>query len=157
MHKLSNIDALLKTATCSTCGPVSIRTKGCYKSGKTAWRCASASNPHNIDPTQLGYKFTYIEAKSKILDHYGRECSWCGENDDMVLTIDHVENDGNKHRKQASGPMRVLLQILKAIKFGQAHKFQVLCANCNLAKVKNDGVLPEHRKNLWRVRQTLNT
>ena len=34
----------------------------------------------------------------RVLDHYGRACSCCGETEPAFLTIDHVNNDGAEHR-----------------------------------------------------------
>jgi hypothetical protein len=66
----------------------------------------------------------------------------CNTKEFLFLTIDHINNDGAKHRREA--------------KFGSIYPwlskndypigFQVLCMNCNWAKAKN-GTCP-HKTNL---------
>lgn len=59
----------------------------------------------------------------------------------MVLTIDHVNNDGFKNR------VKHFYRWIVQNSFPD--DLQTLCANCNLAKTKNGGVLPLHRKDIW--------
>lgn len=37
-----------------------------------------------------------------MLTHYGTKCQCCGEKQVEFLTIDHINNDGNKHRKETN-------------------------------------------------------
>jgi esterase/lipase len=70
--------------------------------------------------------------KIKIINAYGGVCSCCGEDTIEFLSIDHINNDGAKHRKE--------LKILKTtfyqwiINNNYPKGFQVLCMNCNTAK-----------------------
>lgn len=67
------------------------------------------------------------------LEHYSNgliECACCGENNQIFLTIDHINNDGNNHRKQISSGG--LYQWLKSHNYPKG--FQVLCYNCNMVK-----------------------
>lgn len=75
--------------------------------------------------------------KDTVLNHYGRKCYCCGEHDDIFLTIDHIKNDGKKHRIEiGTGLYRWL------IKNNFPEGFQVACYNCNIAKYKNGGECP---------------
>lgn len=78
------------------------------------------------------------EIKYKVFSHYGLKCACCGESDIRFLTIDHINNDGNKHRKEIG-----LLAIYRwLIRNNFPDGFQALCYNCNLGKAKNNGICP---------------
>lgn len=88
------------------------------------------------------------KCKNMVLDHYGRKCNWCGETDPMCLVLDHVNNDGCLDKKKSKTRGGTNFYTL-AIKQGFPNRFQILCANCNTAKMINKGVLPEHRRGLY--------
>lgn len=80
--------------------------------------------------------------RHEVFAHYGMECAACREADFVVLTIDHVLNDGAAHRK--SLPQRSkMYQWLKD--HGFPAEFQTLCFNCNYAKHQNGGAVPARR------------
>lgn len=81
----------------------------------------------------------YYEQKKFIYDYYGYRCNCCNELNPRFLTIDHVENDGYKHRGVGS---RIYQIIIKDMTNNGAHRYQILCYNCNCAKRLNDGVCP---------------
>lgn len=83
--------------------------------------------------------------RNKCLDKYGGTCS-CGERDNAVLTLDHVENDGASHRREircTSG--RNFYLYLQKNNYPNQPKLQVLCANCQ-----------NHKKQALYNRQTFN-
>lgn len=84
-----------------------------------------------------------LRDKIKLAVHeaYGSRCCWCKESDPMVLVIDHVYNDGAFERKTIGQQIYPYI-----VKQGFPDKYQLLCANCNMAKHINKGILPEHRK-----------
>jgi hypothetical protein len=89
------------------------------------------------------------KVKLDILDHYGRICCWCCESDVNVLQIDHINNDGNKHRRLLSRGRNTSSGVYRWIrKQDYPPGFQVLCANCNWAKSINRGILPQNRYHL---------
>ena len=59
------------------------------------------------------------------------KCGCCGEPRMEFLTIDHVDGDGAKHRREI-GKTRAIFNWLKKNKYPDG--FQVLCYNCNCAK-----------------------
>lgn len=77
------------------------------------------------------------DLKSQAFAKYGNICSCCGESHPLALTIDHINNDGNVHRKAISGSIYKWL-------FNNAYPegFQVLCWTCNIMKYLNKGACP---------------
>lgn len=75
--------------------------------------------------------------KDIVFDHYGRFCACCGEDEQMFLEVDHINNDGYADRKK-NGPY-IYGRIIKQ---GFPDTFQILCANCNKGKHRNGGVCP---------------
>lgn len=76
------------------------------------------------------------QMKINALNHYGDRCQLCGERQIEFLSIDHVDNNGSKHRKELGIKIegKTFYGWLK--KQGYPVGFQVLCHNCNLAKAK---------------------
>lgn len=70
------------------------------------------------------------DLREKFLIMYGNECVCCGEKEEAFLSLDHVNNDGSKHRKDV-GNYGVYYD---AIKIYDTSRFQILCYNCNFAK-----------------------
>lgn len=68
----------------------------------------------------------------------GYECKCCGETMEAFLSLDHVNNDGNEHRKIMD--RRKLYKWL--MRQGYPDGFQVLCMNCNFGKARNGGICP---------------
>ena len=80
--------------------------------------------------------------KDTLYDLLGNRCACCGERDPMYLEVDHVHNDGKKHREKAhpkstSTHPRHYMAYLE----DNPNGLQLLCSNCNYAKQKNGGEL----------------
>lgn len=74
--------------------------------------------------------------KNLIFQSYGRECSRCGVADPDVLTIDHINQQGAKH-KQPDGQRYSGLRLYRWLvnnKFPSGYR--VLCLNCNIKAYK---------------------
>lgn len=80
----------------------------------------------------------------------GYYCACCGETEPKFLSLDHINNDGAKHRRQygkntvgngkgASGFHTWLWMKKNNYPSGI---FQVLCMNCNMGKFRNGGACP---------------
>jgi len=89
---------------------------------------------------ERGYKTNKAnnqKRKDDVYSHYGGYvCSFCGEKDPVVLTIDHINDDGAKHRKEMynrrNGAADTLYRWIKRNDYPPG--FQVLCRNCNWRK-----------------------
>lgn len=75
--------------------------------------------------------------RAEVLRAYGEKCACCGERNHIFLTIDHIRNDGAKHRKTITTSFYLWLK-----QSGWPPGFQTLCYNCNCGKYKNGGVCP---------------
>jgi hypothetical protein len=77
-----------------------------------------------------GRKF-YSRLKKEIIQVYGCICQCCGESNPTLLTIDHINGGGDKHRKEVGS--HVLYPWLKKNGYPKDN-FQLLCWNCNCTK-----------------------
>lgn len=72
--------------------------------------------------------------KTECLDHYGGcKCS-CGEDDMDVLTLDHVNDDGAKHREETGTRGFNFYMMLRKNGFPNDTPLQVMCLNCQFKK-----------------------
>lgn len=72
------------------------------------------------------------KVRREAYDHYGKECVVCGYDEDIrALTIDHIDEDGAEHRRNAGGTGDIH-SWLKVNNYPP--NFQVLCRNCNWIK-----------------------
>jgi len=77
--------------------------------------------------TRQDYK---LNQRQRVLEYYGNKCGCCGEVTYEFLTVDHINNNGAKHRKELKGSS-VYNWIIKN---NFPDDFQILCYNCNCAK-----------------------
>ncbi len=76
-----------------------------------------------------------VENRALVLQAYGNRCACpgCGESHVGFLVIDHVNGDGAAHRQKIGGGGSVMYHWLIKHDFPKKG-FQILCANCNMAK-----------------------
>lgn len=108
-------------------------------------KCNSQTvNRYHKYTKRLNYVPMYKLNKRKIvLEHYSNntmKCNCCGESIERFLTIDHINNDGAKHRKEYPEARKDLYKWLINNNFPSG--FQVLCFNCNCGKSQNGGICP---------------
>lgn len=89
-------------------------------------------------PCQDKNSAKYQREKAAVYEYYGGyRCACCSETEVSVLTIDHVHNDGNAHRKslgvsgRGSGTTTLYSWLVKN---NFPPGFQILCRNCNWSK-----------------------
>ena len=88
----------------------------------------------------------YYRLQDEAVRAYGGyACACCGETEPLFLTLDHVNNDGGKFRRETG----FLHHGAKFYKWLKDHFFppgyQVLCSNCNHGKHRNNGTCPHQR------------
>lgn len=66
------------------------------------------------------------------------ECRRCGNDDQRVLTLDHVFTDGADSREKLTGDRKIggmpYYRKLRSLGFPDKHRYQVLCSNCHRIK-----------------------
>lgn len=88
---------------------------------------------------------SYQRTKREVMDAYGGCCACCGEREPAFLCIDHVNNDGESHRRALNNNGGTAMYTwLKAHGFPPG--FRVLCHNCNIGRHINGGVCPHEAK-----------
>jgi hypothetical protein len=76
------------------------------------------------------------QLKLEMFQEFGWQCQCCGENNPHFLTLDHIKNDGNKHREELrSDSVEVIYSAAKKEGWPK-DRYQLLCINCNWAKGK---------------------
>lgn len=70
--------------------------------------------------------------RQKVLDMYGRKCEHCGEIREKMLTIDHINGDGGKHRKKVGKQSEAICKDV--LKEYRPDLYQILCIACNWHK-----------------------
>lgn len=85
-------------------------------------------------------KETKLKNRQIVYNHYGNKCSCCGEDNIYFLTIDHVNNDGQKDRLKSGFKRKGNSLYIKIIKENFPNTYQLLCWNCNCSKGMNKGI-----------------
>lgn len=88
-------------------------------------------------------KKNYEILKDKVFMAYGGyKCNCCGEVEKAFLSIDHIANDGCKHRKEIG--QSNCYRWLRDNNYPDG--FQVLCMNCQWGRKNCNGVCPHKKK-----------
>jgi len=78
----------------------------------------------------------YQKLKLEVLSHYSSgtpKCAFCGDDQLVHLTLDHLKDDGVEHRKK-NGIITGTQTYVWARRNKYPLIFQVLCRDCNLLK-----------------------
>ena len=77
-----------------------------------------------------------INAKKRVFVAYGNKCACCGETQREFLSLDHVNNDGAKQRRELNKTNHKSTRSTYywAIKNNFPPSLQLLCYNCNMSK-----------------------
>jgi len=81
------------------------------------------------------YNKEYLQRiRETIFKHYGMSCATCGKMDFSQLSIDHINNDGGKHRREIGMKCGGYNFYLWLIKNNFPEGYQTLCISCNSRK-----------------------
>ena len=113
----------------------SSKCRVCERKKGAEWKRA-----HTTEFTKAKAKQVRDQIRAEVLAAYGGKCECCGEATPEFLTIDHIYNDGNNHRKEGQytregTPGPSLYRTLRKEGFPKG-RVQILCWNCNCAKGK---------------------
>jgi len=85
--------------------------------------------------------------RMKVFTLLGNQCRICSIDDIRVLQLDHINNDGCKERKQ----LKLRAHQLYNKVLNNSSGYQVLCANCNWRKRK-DNLIRSEETFIFRLR-----
>lgn len=111
-------------------------------SAKDTERAVNWNKDHPDRRKKIALNYYYRLQDQAINAYGGYKCACCGETERLFLNLDHINNDGNKFRKE-SGFLHHGSKFYKWLKdHGYPAGYQVLCSNCNHGKHRNHGVCP---------------
>lgn len=80
----------------------------------------------------------------------GYICACCGETEKSFLSIDHIYNDGAKHKRENN--LKTGEQMYRWLKRNNfPDGFQILCMNCQWGKRNNNGICPHKSVKVQRL------
>ncbi len=115
------------------------RRRECRVCYKARHRKYYAENPESYKGR---IRLDRVERRLELIAGYGGKCVCCGESNALMLAVDHVNNDGAKHRRESAHHGRGPAYYRWLIEQKFPKEFQLLCHNCNRAKWLNGGVCP---------------
>ena len=85
-----------------------------------------------------------IKIKTAAIAILGDKCACpgCNETNIKFLTIDHVHNNGARHRKQIGNSSNKLHQWIVDSPHRATRVLRLLCWNCNCGRAVNSGICP---------------
>jgi len=86
----------------------------------------------NADKVRKSSQLSRQRLKEDVFSHYGNRCACCGESHTEFFTIDHINNNGNEHRRQLKNTKNNFYSWIKQNNYPE--DLQILCWNCNQAK-----------------------
>lgn len=144
----------MTTKTCWVCGverPID-RFRKLYDGPKGPvhrGKCYPCENYSRVNTEEKRVRMRAAKARStdrlwqQTIEACGGACKCCGETEPAFLVVDHVNDDGAAHRREQrphapktwSG--KTFYAWLR--QNGWPEGFQLLCANCNMAKARKGG------------------
>lgn len=100
-------------------------------------------NSGKLDNNKAKYHEEKWKLFNQILDHYGHKCNCpkCLETNMKLLTVDHINNDGAKHRRDLGKGNKTINLYRYIIENNFPSEFQILCHNCNWGRSRY-GICP---------------
>lgn len=113
---------------------------------RKAYMKAYNSRPERLLERALHTRRIYALERHEALIHYSSTailgCDMCGEQDEIVLTIDHINGGGTQHRKTLGWWGSNMYHWLKSQNWPEGYR--VLCANCQMRSRKQ--IMEQRRK-----------
>jgi hypothetical protein len=146
----------MATLTCSKCGEIkekSLFYKNAHNKSGYFGSCkvcvTKRTRDHRLKDVE-GYRRNKrerrLKAKLEVYSFYGNKCACCGEIEQDFLTIDHVNGDGARHRKNSSEARTNDIYRLIIREGFPKDKYQLLCRNCNWSKGSGPDGICVHKR-----------
>ena len=131
---------------CNTSKPISEYFPIVREKYLQSW-CRHCRNTCHLDPIKKKAKSKryYSKLRLEVLTAYSNgtpSCQCCGEIQLEFLALDHINNDGAKHRRLLGRDRGTTQVYIWARENGYPQGLQVLCHNCNIGKHHNNGRCP---------------
>jgi len=136
--------------------------KPCAKAYRREWM---QRNPESGQKARTKYYYKYRDKelesdrrelrriRQQFVNEYGKVCACCGESNIEFLTLDHVNGDGEAHRKfidptpKRGANSREVLRRLRREGWPK-EGYRILCYNCNFSRGFY-GYCPHKEKREW--------
>jgi len=111
----------------------------------------TTKNQKGFVDNAVGIKHRNLRDRILAFEHYGGlKCACCLETEFSFLSLDHIDGEGNTHRRKLLGNKffagHHIYRKLRELNFPKG--FQVLCMNCQVGRRDNGGICPHKRKAL---------
>lgn len=111
------------------------RCRTCKNAIQRAARERNKTDPRYIEKRRRIGRDWVRNTRDKALTILGNACTCCGQQRRVFLHIDHIHGNGRTHRREMKvrNSYRICSWIVRHPAEAAA-QYQVLCANCNMAK-----------------------
>ena len=145
-------DRLIYDPVCKECG-TPLTGENWYPSSKeknyrVCKKCSHEKNKiwqqNNRDRQNQLQRESRQRLRNEIIDKYGGKCACCDETRKEFLSVDHINGNGCKHRREIG--VRTSQEFYCWLKQNNYPEgFQVLCFNCNCGK-SNFSICPHNKE-----------
>lgn len=138
-------DARIARGLCGRCGvrPPLEGVKYCAECKARCAREARVTRATHDETLKASDRLRAYRRKVAVIERYGGKCACCGETEPAFLAIDHINGQGNAHRREMGnrGGQSFYLWLKRE---GYPEGYRVLCHNCNMAR-SILGICPHRR------------
>lgn len=124
---------------CYTCGR-NPSSNEITKFGKSSKQCNECRIKRAKQYQKVGKVINQDRKLKAFLRYGGIYCVCCGISNPVFLSLDHIENNGSKHRKTVGKRAANFYTWLEENNYPPG--LQVMCHNCNHGKFINGGICP---------------
>lgn len=125
---------LTKEGLCVSCGSLPAHKPFLYCIG-----CAGRRS--------IRSKSRLVSIRRAVFELYGNKCVCCGEENEVFLTLDHINNDGYKDRNTEKGYNSREMLLRGLADKPRRNDLQILCFNCNFGRARV-GVCPHQDRSV---------
>jgi hypothetical protein len=111
------------------------------RQNRNSYICKFCENNQNLKRYyKYNYKLNYKLLKNNVFEYYGGKCNFCNEDNQLLLSLDHLDGYGRKHRRSIN--INSGTQFYKWVYKNKPDNLRLLCYNCNCKINMNKIILP---------------